>query len=118
MLGESVTRLRATTKSSPYAHGPHATGMEDWSTPSEHVFTAVAVAPTSSVIKYTDIASPIVSGVSLLFPNRVGLDIEARDRFIVRGQTWDVAGEPEEYISPFTGYVGGTVVHLKRHEDI
>lgn len=116
MIGRTVTRLRAGVESSSYSYGPGASGTEDWTKPSEVEFHGVGVAPTSSVVRYTGIGSPVVTGISLLFPGRVGLDITARDRFRVGAEVWLVDGEPEEYVSPFTGWVGGTLVKLKRTE--
>lgn len=117
MIGSSVTRLRATRSRSPYAHGPDVADLEDWSKPETKVFHGCAVAPTSSLVKYTEIGSPIVTGISLLFPGQVNLDIKGRDRFQIKDEIWLIAGEPQEYVSPFTGYVGGTVVNLTKSEN-
>lgn len=118
MIGRSVVRLRARTKTSPYSHGPNASGTEDWTSPEEQVLSGVAIAPTSSIVKYIDIGSPIATGITLLFPERSDLDITARDRFRIDGVIWRAAGEPEVYVSPFTGWVGGTAIKLIRQENV
>jgi hypothetical protein len=110
-FGESVTLLRTS-----------ATGVDDYGndviTDAEIVIADVAVWPRTSSESTgesdsTDRAQTII-GLTLLIPP--GVDVHSTDRFSVRGQTYEVDGEPGVWRSYLTDTRAGTQVFLTRVE--
>ncbi|HEX5541114.1 MAG TPA: hypothetical protein VFX60_06060 [Micromonospora sp.] len=56
----------------------------------------------------------VIVGLTGLGPP--GADVLATDRMEVRGLTYEVEGEPGEWRNPFTGWLPGIQVALKRVE--
>lgn len=54
----------------------------------------------------------VIVGLTLLMPS--GSQVSAVDRFVVRGDLWEVYGQPESIISPFTGWNPGLPVAIGR----
>lgn len=93
-FGETVTLVRRTQT------GVDALGNDVYGT-TEVAITNVAVAPRtdSEDIQGRD---QVVVGLTLHLP--AGTVVDAVDRFIVRGNTYEVEGQPEALQSPFTGW--------------
>jgi hypothetical protein len=45
------------------------------------------------------------------------VDLAADDRLVVRGQTWEVVGDPQLWSHPWGGKAGGMVVDLRRSSE-
>jgi len=54
----------------------------------------------------------VTVGLTLLMPP--GSQVSAVDRFIVRGELWEVYGQPETIINSFTGWNPGLPVAIGR----
>jgi hypothetical protein len=54
----------------------------------------------------------VIIGLTIYPPD--GADITAVDRVVVRGETWEVVGLPQPWVSPYTGRRPGLSVSLKR----
>ena len=67
--------------------------------------------PRTSDEESTPSRSPVVVGLSVALPRETS--VSPRDRFEVRGLTWEVDGEPADYRSPFSAR-GLVVVNLRR----
>lgn len=108
--GESVDVLTAGTVTDPYSDEPVA----DWSTPTEVAVTGVAVEPRPSQEPVQDARNAVTSGFTLYMP--AGAEIGPQSRVRVRGEVYDVLGEPAEWVNPFTGWAPGIVVQVGRTE--
>lgn len=108
--GETVTVLAAGEVADPYSGETSA----DWSNPTETEVTDVAVEPRPSSEPTQDARNAVVSGFTLYMP--AGAAITAQNRVIVRGDTYDVLGDPADWRSPFSGWNPGIVVQCGRTE--
>lgn len=105
MQTETVTRLRAGSSVDPYS----TEASEDWSTPTEQDITTLAPAePRPSSEPVQDARNAVVSGFTLYLP--ADADVTAADRMVVRGNTYDVLGEPASWLG------AGLVVQVGRTE--
>ena len=57
-------------------------------------------------------AERVIIGLGISLPP--GSQVSAEDRFQVRGETYEVDGDPQEYRSPFTGWNPGLPLSLTR----
>lgn len=106
--GDTVTRLRGTPIVDPYSG--EATGT-DWSHPSRLDFPGCAVWQESSVESPDQMGvqrTKVVTVTKCAVP--FGADFLPSDRFEVRGRTYEVVGDIEDWRSPFTGWEPGSVV--------
>lgn len=110
MIGEAVTVLTAGTTLDPYSNEPTA----DWDHPTAVPVTGVAVEPRPSSEPVQDARNAVTSGFTLYFPP--GTPVTAADRVQVRGQVYDVLGEPAVWVNPYTGWVAGTVAQVTHTE--
>lgn len=108
--GETVTVLTAGTVSDPYS----GEDVANWDTPTEVDVPGVAVEPRPSQEPTQDARNAVTSGFTLYMP--VTADVTAASRVTVRGDTYDVLGEPAAWRSPFTGWEPGLVVQVGRTE--
>jgi hypothetical protein len=109
--GETVIRQRGAVVTDPYSG--EATGV-DWDDPDEHEVPGCAFNPGRSSEPLQDARNAVTSQPEVYAP--AGVDIVAGDRLVVRGLTFEVDGDPADWISPFTGWAPGLVVALKRTE--
>lgn len=109
--GETVTRLRGTPILDPYSGEP--TGL-DWATPDQLPIPGCGFNPGQSS-EPTQVARNAVTTQPEVYAP-ADSDILAGDRLTVRGKTYDVDGEPAEWVSPFTGWAPGLVIALKLTE--
>lgn len=103
--GETVEHI-AYTEGERDAHGNIRPG---WADPIE--VGHVAVAPTSSD-EDTSQGEQVITGLTLYIPTT--LDVSYQDRFRVRGDLFEVTGEPFSYTNPFTGWEPGMTVTVRR----
>lgn len=104
-LGETAIRLRA---GEPVVD---AMGQEIPGPDTETPVVGCAVWPRTSDEREQSRAQ-VVTGLTLFVP--VGADVRATDRFRVRGEVYQVEGEPGFWSSPLTGHAVGTEVALTR----
>lgn len=109
--GETVTVLTAGTTTDPYS-GETVPSWDE--TPTSVDVAGVGVEPRPSGEPLQDARNQVTSGFTLYFPP--GATVTPQNRVIVRGGTYDVLGEPAEWVNPFTGWNPGTVVQVERSE--
>lgn len=84
--------------------------------PVKATYTNVPVAPADANgaggNEYTDGRDTVVIGLSVYLPD--GAAVAPADRAVVRGETWEVIGDPQAWQSPFTGWRPGIPVALRR----
>jgi hypothetical protein len=93
VTGETVTIRRPDATSDRYGNaGP------DWSSVTDTAVAGVAVAPRLEGEDRTLGRQGVVVGLTLYLPP--GSDIAATDRVVVRGDVYEVDGEPGDWRSP------------------
>jgi hypothetical protein len=102
---ETVTRQRAGV-----TQDSRGDDITDWSDPSTTSYLARGVEPVSSS-EDNDNRQAVITGFRVYLP--VGADVQAGDRMVLRGSTYEVDGMPAEWGSPFGTGLGGVVVALK-----
>lgn len=109
MGGETVILLTAATRTDPYSNEE----VIDWSlTPTEtELTTSWPPEPRPSSEPAQDARNAVVSGFTLYFDDWPA--ITPQNRIQVRGELYDVLGEPAEWRWP-SGDVAGSVVQVGR----
>lgn len=105
MDAEVVTRLRAVaTTTDPYSQTPVA----DWTVaPVEHRMQTLAPPePRPSSEPVQDARNAVTTGWTIYLP--AGADVTARDRMRVRGEVYDVLGDPAAWAD------AGVIVQLEK----
>lgn len=69
-------------------------------------------APTSTREDTTQGREAVISDASVYVA--CGADARAGDRIEVRGSTYEVVGDPAEWVNPFTGWAAGAEIRLRR----
>lgn len=114
-FGEDVQVVRARPVEDPYSGEIEG---EDWGNPIVIPYSSCGVEarstgdekePTDDVLR-----APVIIGLRVFGPP--DMDVTARDRVLVRGEIWQVDGDPEFPVNPFTGWRPGCTVNLKRVE--
>lgn len=105
MIGETVTRQRATTRTDRYTN----TAL-DWTTPTELTIDGCAFAPGGTSEDH-DGRDAVIQGPTLYAPE--GADITAADRVVIRGTAYEVDGEPGVWIDPYSRRTAGVEVPLR-----
>lgn len=101
-----MTRLRGVATTDPYSDEETGT---DWSTPVELDITTLAPAePRPSSEPVQDARNAVVAGYTLYLP--LTADVTAYDRMRVRGEEFDVLGDPAVWSG------AGVVVQVGRTE--
>jgi hypothetical protein len=108
--GETVAVLTAGTKTDPYS----GEAREDWSTATEVTHSGVAVEPRPSSEPVQDARNAVTSGFTLYgLPDGA---VTAANRVRVRGEVYEILGDPALWRSPFTDWEPGLVVQVGRTE--
>ena len=105
-MTETVTRLRATTTTNRYSDTER-----DWSNPDELAIDGCAVAPRDSPETPGDNRDGIIIGFTVYAPE--GADVTATDRLRVRGDDYDVDGEPAVWVNPWTSVEEGVEIRTR-----
>lgn len=105
MIGESITRQRAGSTTSRYSDT-----VADWSDPDETTITGCSFSPSGTSEDH-DGRDAVIQGPTLYTPP--GADIEAADRVVVRGVTYEVEGEPADWRDPYSTRPVGLAVPLR-----
>lgn len=106
--GETVTRLRAAIVTDPYSDEESA---EDWASPTSLDIEGCAFNPGQSSEPLQQARNAVITRPEVYAPP--GADILSGDRLVVRGDTYEVQGRPQDWRSPFTGWEPGLVVPLE-----
>lgn len=112
--GEAITVLTAGEVVDPYS----GEATEDWTTPTEATVGGVAVEPRPSSEPVQDARNAVTSGFTIYMSLEQFVEsrIGAQSRVTVRGETYQVEGDPAEWRNPFTGWQPGVVVQVTRTE--
>lgn len=103
--GEDVTRQRGVAVVDPYSE--ESTAL-DWTTPATVTYPRCAVWQETSTEPTQDGRAAVITVTKVALP--ADADVRSADRFVARGKTYEVQGEPEIWHSPFTGWEPGVVV--------
>jgi hypothetical protein len=112
--GETVTVLTAATKVDRYSNQ----GEPSWDlTPTEADIEGCGLEPRvvgegGSAEPLLDARNAVTSGWTVYMP--AGTAVNARNRIRVRGETYDVLGEPQVWKSPLTGWEPGIIIQAVR----
>lgn len=102
---ETVTRLRGTETTNR-----NNDTVINWDDPDDEDITSCLFAPGGTSEDH-DGRNAVIVNPTLYAPS--GSDIAANDRLVVRGLTYDVDGEPGDWVAA-SGWQAGMVVPLKR----
>lgn len=105
--GETVTRLRATAVTDPYSG--EANG-KSWTGPSQLDIEGCGFNPGGSSEPVQNSRNAVITKPEVYAP--ADADVLSGDRLVVRGVTYEVAGNPAAWVSPFTGWAPGLVIAL------
>lgn len=108
MAGETVTRIRAGASPGDDRYGDPIPGAD--------VETAIAggfFAPGGTSEPVEVGRAPVISEPTVYFPH-AWPDIAPTDRLRIRGDVYQVTGDPGDWRSPQGSTVGGLVVPLKK----
>lgn len=105
LTGEPVTRLRATTTTDGHGNVNRA-----WGSAVATTINGCAFAPSASSEDNSNRA--LVEADAILYVPS-GTDLVSTDRVTVRGTTYDVDGQPEDWRSPYTTRRPGIAVPLR-----
>lgn len=110
--GEQVTILHPGTPTEDPDYGTPIPGE-----PTPEIVDRAAVAPRTENrvdVENHRYQSTVTSGFDVFLPP--GVTVEPDARMIVRGETYEVDGEPGDWRNPFTGWHPGIQVSVKRAE--
>lgn len=108
--GETVAVLTAGTVADPYS----GDDVASWETSTSVNVPGVGVEPRPSQEPTQDARNAVVSGFTLYFPPDT--QVSAANKVRVRGNVYDVIGDPADWRNPFTGWTPGIVVQVGRTE--
>lgn len=103
--GETVTIVTPATDADPYSGEAGAAG-------SSVDVPGCGVEPRPSGEPTQDARNAVTSGFTLYMP--AGTEVTASQQVQVRGETYNVVGDPAVWRSPFTGWEPGVVVQCER----
>lgn len=109
--GETVARLRGTPIINPYSGLPDGT---DWEDPDTLEVPGCGFNPGGSSEPVQDARNAVITRPEVYDPSFA--DVLAGDRLVVRGDTYEVDGNPARWKSPFTGWQPAQVIALKSVE--
>ena len=107
--GETVTRERGQLVADPYSG---EASSRDWTDPETLPVEGAAIGPSSTTEQAGDDRLTVTSSMSLYCQS--GLDIEPHDRIRARSGLWDVVGEEQVWINPFSGWAPGSEYQLRK----
>ena len=106
MIGETVTRQRATVTT-----GRYGDETIDWSNPDEVDITNCAVAPRNDS-EENDGRTAVIVGFTVYTPP--GADVLPSDRLVIRGTVNEVDGEASVWVNPFVNINEGSEIQTRR----
>lgn len=109
-FGETVTQVRRVLSGELDSDGNDV--YSDAPAVLENVGVAPRDANGSGGNEQTQGRDTVIIGLTLFLP--AGTVVSATDRFMVRGNVYEVEGQPEDLHSPFTGWNPGLPVAVKR----
>lgn len=105
--GETVTRQRAAEEIDPYSL---EYAEQDWEATYDLDIPGCAFNPGGSSEPLEVGRESVITRPEVYAP--AGSDILAGDKLVVRGEVYEVEGQPASWVSPFTGWAPGLVVRL------
>lgn len=109
--GETVEVLTAGETVDPYSGEPSESWAPEDVTPV--IVVGVGVEPRPSSEPVQDARNAVTSGFTLYMPP---IDLTSKQRIRVRGEVYNVLGQPAAWRNPFTGWTPGLVVQVDRTE--
>lgn len=106
-MSETVIRLRAGEGTTEDPYGNPVPGADV-----EVEIPTLGIAPRVSSEFNEPGRNAVIVGLSVYFPR--GTDVKASDGFRVRGEVYEVDGEPGDWRNPFTGVARGIEVALSK----
>jgi hypothetical protein len=103
-VAETLTRKRPGVR-----QDSRGDDLPDWTSTTDATYTVRAIEPVSST-EDNDGRQAVITGLRVYLDSTA--DVAAGDRAVVRGTTYDVAGKPADWRSPFGTARGGLVVSL------
>lgn len=108
MSGETITRLRATT----VVAGRMGSDRPNWDGPVDDLeIPGWLITPKGSTEDNTD-RTAVADLIELFGPSDA--DVRAADRLTVRGEPWEVEGDPDVWTDPDDRSLDSTVVTARR----
>lgn len=109
--GESVTHIKTRPGSTTNKYG------EDVMTTTETTIDNVVVGAQLDIEEVEVTGDSVRKKLSLYFtgPDAENLDVFSKDKFIVRGVTYEAIGDGFLWRSPFTGEVFGYTVQIQKY---
>lgn len=111
--GETIYVVRGREVVDPYS-GETAL-RRDWSDPVITPYPGCAVVPRVSDELLRQGMAPLVIGWTVFSPHE-DTDVTRHDRIRIRGEDWEVDGEPVLWSSPFDDWTPGWSITVKRRE--
>lgn len=112
VYGDTATRLRRQLWDDPYSGEPTLRPWDDGGhEPDALEIPGFAFNPGGSNEVAADGRTIITTSPTAYGP--IGADVKAGDRLVVRGVTYNVDGNPAEWVNPFTGWAAGVAVPLE-----
>lgn len=107
--GETVTRKRAGVSTDPYS----TETVADWSLDTIDIaFTGCAVWQEQSTEPVAVRRDEVITWTWVAF--QPGADVTATDRLLIRGELYDIFGDPFDWRSPLTGWNPGKVAKCRK----
>lgn len=104
---ESITQIRRSS-----------TSVDSYGQPVYVTTTSTVEAIVSARVSGTNFdadAIVVTDGLTIYLPS--GHDIEDDDKFVIRGKTYEIDGEPFDWRDGLSSWAPGTVVNLQRESD-
>lgn len=108
--GETVTVLRGAKIVDPFS-GEESDNL-DWSEPEATPYEHCAVGPAVTDEPLDSNRVPVVDGLVVFGP--FDMDVTARDRLLIKGEVYEVDGEPGFWKNPFNGRTPGCQIKAKK----
>lgn len=108
--GETVTVLRGVAEVDPFS-GEDSNDL-NWSEPTATAYENCAVAPSTTTEPDDPNRSPVIDGLMVFGPYT--MDVTARDRLLIRGDVYEIDGEPGFWKNPINGRTPGVQIKAKK----
>lgn len=105
--GETVVFYEAGTRTDPYSG---AVVRDDWATARQVLTVTAGVEPMAGAEPALVDRGPLRVAFRLYAPGIVA--VQPSWRALVRGDLYEVVGEPAQWVNPFTGWAPGTVIEV------
>lgn len=111
MTGETIVRLRAPVLEERDRYGG---AVRDWDNAVRVEIDGCAVSPRFTPEDTANGRQGVIIGLTIYAPPAA--DVVPTDRIVVRGDTYDIDGQPGDWTNPYDGRSRGVEFALKRVE--